>query len=181
MAAIKPSLRVHFDGPRNPRSSASNGGLLKKRIFSTAAVRYGGFTQQRTVLFRKPGELVITDEVSGPAGLHDIEQFWHFDVGVEQVSPTVLRAARARISFLAEETVELIQRGEHGWRSQISVPEQNRRLPIAAVELAHCLRGLSLLLTLTEFHDTHVIVEFASSDDVLTGCDIIPSTRACVR
>jgi hypothetical protein len=32
------------------------------------AVRYGGFTQ-RTVLFRKPGELVITDEVSGPAGV----------------------------------------------------------------------------------------------------------------
>ena len=52
MAAIKPSLR---------RTS-------EREDFLDAAVRYGGFTQ-RTVLFRKPGELVITDEVSGPAGV----------------------------------------------------------------------------------------------------------------
>jgi hypothetical protein len=86
--------------------------------FLDAAVRYRGFTHRRTVLFRKPDEFVITDEVSGPSGLHDIEQFWHFGVAVEQIAPTVLRAGSGEISFLAEDTVQLMRGGEHGWRSQ---------------------------------------------------------------
>ena len=45
--AIKPSLRGHFDRPRNLRSSASNGGLHEKRgffstlLFAMAALRSG--------------------------------------------------------------------------------------------------------------------------------------------
>ena len=70
------------------------------------------------MLFRKPDEFVITDEVSGPPGLHDIEQFWHFGVAVEQIAPSILRAGSGEISFLAEDTVQLMQGGEHGWRSQ---------------------------------------------------------------
>jgi hypothetical protein len=86
--------------------------------FLDAEVRYNGFTHRRTVLFRKPGEFVITDEVSGLTGLHEIEQFWHFGVAVEQVSPTVLRAGSSEMSFLEEEVVQLLRGGEHGWRSQ---------------------------------------------------------------
>ncbi len=42
-----------------------------------AECRYAGFTHRRRVEFRKPYVFFITDYVDGPAGEHDIEQFWH--------------------------------------------------------------------------------------------------------
>jgi hypothetical protein len=42
-----------------------------------AECRYAGFTHRRRVEFRKPHFFLITDDVSGPPGQHDIEQFWH--------------------------------------------------------------------------------------------------------
>jgi hypothetical protein len=42
-----------------------------------AECTYRGFTHRRQVRFLKPGELHVIDEVSGPAGEHHIEQFWH--------------------------------------------------------------------------------------------------------
>ncbi|MBV8817615.1 MAG: alginate lyase family protein, partial [Acidobacteriaceae bacterium] len=50
---------------------------------------YGGFTHKRTFVFRKPGRLLVTDEITGPVGEHLIEQFWH--LGSE--------AARARLQI----------------------------------------------------------------------------------
>jgi len=38
---------------------------------------YAGFTHRRRVEFRKPYVFLISDEVSGPPGLHEIEQLWH--------------------------------------------------------------------------------------------------------
>jgi hypothetical protein len=42
-----------------------------------AECSYRGFTHRRQVRFLKPGELHVIDEVSGPPGQHEIEQFWH--------------------------------------------------------------------------------------------------------
>jgi len=48
-----------------------------ERDIIEAECRYAGFTHRRRVEFRKPDVFVITDDVSGPAGLHDVEQLWH--------------------------------------------------------------------------------------------------------
>jgi hypothetical protein len=42
-----------------------------------AECRYSGFRHRRRVEFLKPDVFLITDEVSGPPGEHEIEQFWH--------------------------------------------------------------------------------------------------------
>jgi hypothetical protein len=42
-----------------------------------AECRYSGFTHRRRVEFQKPDVFLITDDVSGPPGEHDFEQFWH--------------------------------------------------------------------------------------------------------
>ncbi len=42
-----------------------------------AECRYGGFTHRRRVLLVKPSTLVVLDEVDGPAGAHEVEQWWH--------------------------------------------------------------------------------------------------------
>jgi len=42
-----------------------------------AECRYSGFRHCRRVEFQKPDVFLITDDVSGPPGEHEIEQFWH--------------------------------------------------------------------------------------------------------
>ena len=44
---------------------------------AVATCSYQGFTHTRTVDFID-NELTVIDEIGGPAGEHDIEQFWHF-------------------------------------------------------------------------------------------------------
>ena len=92
--------------------------VSEEEDYLDAAVRYDGFTHRRKVLFRKPDIFVIEDEVTGPAGSHDIEQFWHFGVAVHQVSPFVIRAGSCELSFLEGANVEVTCGGEHGWRSE---------------------------------------------------------------
>lgn len=48
-----------------------------ERDLLEAECRYGGFVHRRMVEFQKPDRFVIVDEVSGPAGDHEIEQLWH--------------------------------------------------------------------------------------------------------
>jgi hypothetical protein len=42
-----------------------------------AECRYAGFTHRRRVEFRKPDLFLITDDISGPPGPHEVEQLWH--------------------------------------------------------------------------------------------------------
>jgi hypothetical protein len=42
-----------------------------------AECRYAGFIHRRRVEFRKPDVFLITDDLSGPPGLHEVEQMWH--------------------------------------------------------------------------------------------------------
>jgi hypothetical protein len=70
-----------------------------------AECRYRGFTHVRQLNWEKPGRIVIVDEVSGPAGDHVIEQFWH---GGECLG----KQAILHINGGGEETIP-------GWRSKI--------------------------------------------------------------
>ncbi len=42
-----------------------------------AECSYGGFIHRRLVRFRKPYIIEIDDEITGPPGEHELEQFWH--------------------------------------------------------------------------------------------------------
>ena len=48
-----------------------------ERDILEAECRFRGFTHRRRVEFQKPATFLITDEVDGPPGEHDIEQLWH--------------------------------------------------------------------------------------------------------
>ncbi len=76
-----------------------------QRDIVEAECRYAGFTHRRRVEFRKPDVFLITDDVSGPPGLHDVEQFWH--LGASESS------GEAREKLILPEDAELIQ----SWRS----------------------------------------------------------------
>ena len=68
-----------------------------------AECRYAGFgfIHRRRVEFQKPDLFLITDDVDGPAGEHDIEQFWH------------LGSLAARSKLMLPADAELTE----GWRS----------------------------------------------------------------
>jgi hypothetical protein len=72
-----------------------------ERDILEAECRYAGFTHRRRVEFRKPDVFLITDEVSGPPGLHDVEQLWH------------LGSVEARAKLILPDDAELIG----SWRS----------------------------------------------------------------
>ena len=42
-----------------------------------AECAYGDFVHRRRVVFEKPGRLLVTDDIDGPASEHLVEQFWH--------------------------------------------------------------------------------------------------------
>jgi len=42
-----------------------------------AECSYAGFKHRRRVEFQKPDVILITDEIDGPPGEHDVEQLWH--------------------------------------------------------------------------------------------------------
>ena len=60
-----------------PKVSVRHWESSPQQDYLDAQCEYAGFTHRRVVMFAKPDLLLILDEVSGPAGEHDIEQFWH--------------------------------------------------------------------------------------------------------
>jgi len=72
-----------------------------------AECTYAGFTHHRRVEFQKPDVILITDEIDGPPGEHDVEhdveQLWH------------LGSLEARSRLVLPDGDELIE----GWRSDI--------------------------------------------------------------
>jgi hypothetical protein len=73
-----------------------------ERDLLDATCAYAGFTHRRSILFVKPGVLVILDRVEGLPGEHTIEQFWHFGAAEDA----------ARFSFSAAADVV------ESWRSR---------------------------------------------------------------
>ncbi len=60
-----------------------------------AECRYAGFVHRRRVEFQKPDLVLVTDDVSGPAGEHDIEQLWH--LGSMEARPRLTLAKGAEL------------------------------------------------------------------------------------
>ena len=73
----------------------------EEQDFLDAECRYRGFTHRRRIRFLKPDWLLIVDDVSGPAGEHDVEQIWH------------LGSAEARSCLVLAENAEAVE----SWRS----------------------------------------------------------------
>jgi hypothetical protein len=83
----------------NIQNRKSNG----QRDLLEAECKYAGFTHRRCVEFQKPDIILITDEIDGPPGEHDVEQLWH------------LGSLEAKSRLVLPGDDELIE----GWRSDI--------------------------------------------------------------
>ncbi|HVP56431.1 MAG TPA: alginate lyase family protein [Candidatus Eisenbacteria bacterium] len=97
----------------------------KDRAVATCC--YQGFSHTRTVEVTDAG-LSVVDQIEGPGGEHDIEQFWH--VALE---PRALAAGQWDLGGLAE----LIAEGsvlEPGWRSRCF----NAKQPAAVIVVRRC-------------------------------------------
>jgi hypothetical protein len=115
-----------------------------------ALCRYAGFIHRRTVVFRKPGRLEITDRVEGPAGEHRIEQFWHAGAAVAELQKERFQiGSRARLQVDDGLVTQIEVGGEIGWWS----PAFGAKLE------AHVVRGTAVaklpltLTTVLEFGD----------------------------
>ena len=74
-----------------------------------AECAYRGFAHRRSVTLHSAGVLLVQDDISGPAGEHEIEQFWH--VGSTD--------DRERFTFDGE--VEEVE----GWRSPVMLQKES--------------------------------------------------------
>ena len=83
-----------------------------------AVCRYRGFAHRRVIRFQKPGRIVVFDEMTGPAGRHRLEQFWHSGEEVIQESPRSFVLGRgARLELSHDATLEI--GGANGWSSLV--------------------------------------------------------------
>ncbi len=81
-----------------------------------AECRYRGFRHVRQIVWEKPSRMVITDEIEGPAGMHELEQFWHAGPNAQVISGREFSlGAGARLTLDGE--AEMSEAGEFGWRS----------------------------------------------------------------
>jgi len=81
-----------------------------------AVCEYAGFQHRRQILFRKPHRLLVIDDVDGPPGEHEIEQFWHPGEALEEFRPGCFRIGEAAVlAFAGPGKVEV----REGWRSPV--------------------------------------------------------------
>ena len=90
-----------------------------------AECRYAGFVHRRRVEFQKPDQVLVVDEIYGPAGEHDVEQLWH------------LGSIDARCRLIVGEGAEVVD----SWRS--SVFGEKHRVPLLVVR-RRCVLPLRL-------------------------------------
>lgn len=83
-----------------------------------ATCRYRGIRHRRRVLLLPPDLLVILDQLEGPGGKHLLEQFWHPGEPLIMVTPRCWRVGGGALLTLGpSQELELMQGGDHGWRS----------------------------------------------------------------
>jgi hypothetical protein len=99
-----------------------------------AACRYGGFRHSRRIRFHKPDRLWILDELEGPPGRHDVEQFWHLGLAATESAPGAFLLGDAATLWLPPGTPAAIgEGGETGWRS--TAPGEKHPMPVLRVHL----------------------------------------------
>jgi Heparinase II/III-like protein/Heparinase II/III N-terminus len=90
-----------FRWATRPEVSIQSWKTNAERDLLQAECSYAGFTHCRRVEFQKPDVLLITDEIDGPPGEHDVEQLWH------------LGSLEAKERLVLPDDLELIE----SWRS----------------------------------------------------------------
>ncbi len=79
---------------------------------------FSSFRHRRTLIFARSGLIWIFDQISGPEGLHNIEQFWHPGEAAAAVSDhTIAIGSNAALTLDAGLSVELSEGGDYGWVS----------------------------------------------------------------
>jgi len=78
-----------------------------------AVCHYRGFTHRRQLVYGDD-ELRIIDEIDGPTGAHQVEQFWHAGEAIERLDPVSFRIGSRSVLILGEGS-EITT--ETGWRS----------------------------------------------------------------
>ena len=86
--------------------------------FLDATCRYRGLEHRRRIRFDKPNTISVVDEVTGPGGLHLLEQFWHSGEEVTEESPRNFRLGSGARLFLCHDATLQIG-GADGWRSRV--------------------------------------------------------------
>ncbi len=81
-----------------------------------AECRYRGFRHVRRIVWEKPSRIFVTDEIEGPAGTHELEQFWHAGPEARVLSPREIALGAGAVLALDGEA-EMSDGGEFGWRS----------------------------------------------------------------
>ena len=79
------------------------------RDYLDAECRYSGFTHRRRIQFVKPNLILIVDDISGPPGQHDLEQWWH------------LGSQKAQACLVFAEPAEAVE----SWRSRVFAEKQS--------------------------------------------------------
>jgi hypothetical protein len=103
-----------------------------------AACRYGGFRHCRRFRFHKPDRLWILDELEGPPGQHDVEQFWHLGLAATESAPGAFLLGDAATLWLPPGTpAALSEGGETGWRSSAS--GERHPMPVLRVHVRSSL------------------------------------------
>lgn len=76
------------------------------------------FRHRRTLIFARSGLIWIFDQISGPEGLHNIEQFWHPGEAAAALSDhTITIGKNAALALDAGLSMELSEGGDYGWVS----------------------------------------------------------------
>jgi hypothetical protein len=95
-----------------------------------AECRYRGFTHRRRIRWEKPSLITVTDEVEGPAGVHQIEQFWHPGTKARRIGANEFWLASG-VRLHLDGGAELSEGGEFGWSS----PALTLRVPAPVIRL----------------------------------------------
>jgi hypothetical protein len=85
--------------------------------FLDATCRYRGVTHRRRLLMLHAARLMlVVDDVAGPAGLHNVEQFWHLGISPVPIGECSWRiGSRTVLTIAAGSGVEL----QTAWRSPV--------------------------------------------------------------
>jgi hypothetical protein len=86
------------------------------RDYFDGVCRYGGFEHRRRVVFLKPDLLLVLDEMQGPPGEHEVEQFWHFASRPRSTGERQYQIGGEQMWFALSSGGE-VELTENGWRS----------------------------------------------------------------
>ncbi len=105
-----------FAWEQRPRTHVMAWNVNAVREEIEAECRYRGFRHVRRIVWEKPSQLLVTDEIEGPAGTHELEQFWHPGAYARALSGREFALGAGAVLALDGEA-ELSEGGEFGWRS----------------------------------------------------------------